>query len=89
MLELGAFHEQLIQVACGQDDLDLPPTPVSSMSAGFASVSLSQDYRQTLALDILSWIAALQMNSVHKRCRKQKKRKWGRLKYWGSTDSSY
>ena len=48
LVENVSFHDQLLVAACGQDDK--------------LSASTSVEDRQGLALDILAWIAALQMN---------------------------
>ena len=48
IVENVQFHEQLLIAACGQDEK--------------LCSSASVEYRQGLALDILAWIAALQMN---------------------------
>jgi len=51
MLTSDSFHCQLIAAACGQDSVT-----TSSCS--------SMEHRQQLALDILCWIIAIQMNDI-------------------------
>jgi len=51
MLTSENFHCQLMAAACGQDS-------VTSSSCS------SKEHRQQLALDILCWIIAVQMNDV-------------------------
>lgn len=53
MLEMKSFHERLLKLVCSQDELVLCTT--------------SHEHQQKLALDILSWITAIQMNDVGKR----------------------
>ena len=52
MVEQGSFHEQLVLIACGADDLQ--------------KVSTSVKHRQQLALDILTWITALKLHPPYK-----------------------
>jgi len=54
MLTSENFHCQLMAAACGQDT-------VTTSSCG------SKEYRQQLALDILCWVIAIQMNDVSTR----------------------
>ena len=54
MLTSESFHCQLMAAACGQDT-------VTTSSCG------SKEYRQQLALDILCWIIAIQMNDISTR----------------------
>jgi len=54
MLTSESFHCQLVAAACGQDNV----------TTGSCS---SKEYRQQLALDILCWIIAIQMNDVSAR----------------------
>jgi len=51
MLTSENFHCQLMATACGQD---------SVTNSGCSS----KEYRQQLALDILCWIIAIQMNDI-------------------------
>jgi len=51
MLTSENFHVQLMAAACGEDNVT-----TSSCS--------SKEHRQQLALDILCWIVAIQMNDI-------------------------
>jgi len=55
MLTAEKFHCQLMAAACGQDS-------VTNSSCS------SKEQRQQLALDILCWIIAVQMNDIGTRC---------------------
>ena len=48
LLESSTFHEQLLLIACGHGEP--------------AEGEASEQHRQKLALDILTWILAVQMN---------------------------
>jgi len=54
MLTSESFHCQLVAAACGQDNV----------TTGSCS---SKEHRQQLALDILCWIIAVQMNDISTR----------------------
>lgn len=56
MLELPAFHERLLVAVCGHDDGD-----------DLSTIGASKERRQQLALDILSWVMAVQMNDSMQR----------------------
>ena len=52
MLESSNFHDRLVESACGHDDL------VDGCN--------DREHRRHLALDILIWIMAIQMNDAKK-----------------------
>ena len=52
ILETSSLHEQLLIAACGQED----SLPVQSCT----------EHRQKLALSVLTWVVAVQMNDVAK-----------------------
>ena len=53
MLESSTFHWQLMVIACGGQEEDSLTT------------SLGQEYRQRLALAVLTWALAVHMNAMH------------------------
>lgn len=55
MLDTSSFHEQLLLLCCGQDDDEL---------VGEGGVAASRQYRQQLALDVLTWVLAVKMNNT-------------------------
>ncbi|ELT93547.1 hypothetical protein CAPTEDRAFT_223860 [Capitella teleta] len=54
MLESSPFHGQLVQIACGVND-------------GECEHGMEEEYRQRIALTILTWIIAIHMNTVNNR----------------------
>ena len=52
MVEQNSFHEQLLLIACGANDLQI--------------ISTSATHRQQLALDVLTWITALKLHPPYK-----------------------